>query len=600
MPKILADDNRPKWDNKIQYILSCIGFAVGLGNVWRFPYLCQAYGGGAFLIPYFIALVLVGIPLFHLELAIGQRLRKGSIGVWTAMSPYLGGIGYSSLMVSLLVSMYYNMILTWVLWYFMNSVQVPLPWSSCPLNDNRTGPVEECHESTAANYFWYRKTLNITTDITESGSLQWWLILCLATCWTVVYICTIRGIESTGKAIYVTATFPYVVLTIFLIYGFTLPGAIEGLFYLITPDLNILKNPRVWLDAATQIFFSLSLGFGGHIAYSSYNSPKNDCEVDAIIIAVVNSATSLYAAIPVFSVLGFKATMGYWNCLDRNIKDIINAFDLEEQSVTRGNYTIWVEALIRASPEKMADLALKNCDLHEFFDQSASGAGLAFMVFTEAVVQMPGSQAWALLFFIMLFTLGLSSMFGNIQSILTPLLEFPIVAKSMPKEAVSGIICLFCFLMGLCFTLRSGSYWLEVFDSYAGSLPLLIIAFFEVVGVAYVYGIKRFNDDVKWMIGRRPNFYWQVTWRFISPLLMLTVFVAYIVFQTQKQPGYGAWNPNYVGRFSSKRAESVSKLGLGHLCLIVNPTMDIHPYSSYLPSCKKQLEEEGEANATPL
>ncbi|EMP42574.1 Sodium-dependent neutral amino acid transporter B(0)AT3 [Chelonia mydas] len=98
------------------------------------------------------------------------------------------------------------------------------------------GHIEECHESTAVNYFWYRRTLNISSDITDSGNLQWWLVLCLAICWSIVYICTIRGIESTGKAIYVTAIFPYLVLTIFLIRGLTLPGATEGLVYLFTPN----------------------------------------------------------------------------------------------------------------------------------------------------------------------------------------------------------------------------------------------------------------------------------------------------------------------------------------------------------------------------
>uniref|UniRef100_A0A8C0GSG1 Transporter n=1 Tax=Chelonoidis abingdonii TaxID=106734 RepID=A0A8C0GSG1_CHEAB len=542
--EVLKEDDRPKWDNKFQYILSCVGFAVGLGNVWRFPYLCQIYGGGAFLIPYVIALIFEGIPLFHLELAIGQRLRKGSIGVWNTISPYFGGVGIGSLMVSFIVSLYYNTILAWVMWYFINSFQEPLPWSACPLNGNRTGYIEECHESTAVNYFWYRRALNIGSDITDSGNLQWWLVLCLAICWAIVYICTIRGIESTGKAIYVTAIFPYLVLTIFLIRGLALPGATEGLVYFFTPNMNILKNPRVWLDAATQIFFSLSLAFGGLIAFSSYNSPKNDCEKDAVTIAIVNSMTSLYASIPIFSILGFKATTRYWDCLDRNIIGIINEFDLPDQSIMRDNYTIWFGFLNTTHPKKITSLKLRSCDLQEFLD--ASGTGLAFIVFTEAIILMPGSQGWAVLFFIMLFCLGLSSMFGNIEGILTPLLELHVVSKSVPKEVLSGVLCLVSFVIALCFTLRSGSYWLEVFDSYAGSLPLLIIAFFEVTGVVYVYGIKRFSDDVKWMTGRQPNFYWQVSWRIISPLLMLTVFIAFVTLQTQKQPSYAAWNPKYV------------------------------------------------------
>uniref|UniRef100_G1T3U0 Transporter n=1 Tax=Oryctolagus cuniculus TaxID=9986 RepID=G1T3U0_RABIT len=193
------EDERPRWDNKLQYLLSCVGFAVGLGNIWRFPYLCQTHGGGAFLIPYFIALVFEGIPLFHIELAIGQRLRRGSVGVWTAISPYLGGVGLGCFTVSFLVSLYYNTILTWVLWYFLNSFQHPLPWSSCPLDGNRTGFVAECQGSSAVSYFWYRRTLNITADISDSGTVQWRLLVCLVTCWAMVYLCVIRGIETTGK-----------------------------------------------------------------------------------------------------------------------------------------------------------------------------------------------------------------------------------------------------------------------------------------------------------------------------------------------------------------------------------------------------------------
>ncbi|XP_062986073.1 sodium-dependent neutral amino acid transporter B(0)AT3-like [Elgaria multicarinata webbii] len=541
--RIIVDDERPKWDNKVQYLLSCIGFAVGFGNVWRFPYLCQTYGGGAFLIPYVIALFLEGIPIFHLELAIGQRLRKGSIGVWTQISPYLGGLGYASMTVAFLVSVYYNMILAWVMWYFANSFREPLPWSSCPQDVSKPELTEECFQSTASSFFWYRHTLNISPDITESGPLLWWLVLCLAICWIIVFICTVRGIKSTGKAIYVTATFPYLMLTIFLFNGLTLPGASEGLIYLFTPDVTILKNPYAWLDAATQIFYSLSLAFGGHITYASYNPQKNDCEKDAIVIAVVNSLTSMYASIPVFSVLGFKATMNYWDCLDSNIKDLMNEFNLGQKNFTRDNYAIWLESLKALSSQRVAALRLKKCDLQRFLDEGASGTGLAFITFTEAVIRIPGAQAWSILVFIMLFTLGLSSMFGLIQSILTCFTEFRIMSKYFPKEAVCGMICFASFLLGLCFTLRSGSYWLEVFDNYAAAIPLLIIAFFEVIGVVFIYGMKRFCDDVAWMTGRQPNLYWKASWQFISPVLMFTVFLACLA--VQKPPSYNAWNPNY-------------------------------------------------------
>uniref|UniRef100_A0A8C7T4R2 Transporter n=1 Tax=Oncorhynchus mykiss TaxID=8022 RepID=A0A8C7T4R2_ONCMY len=549
--KIIALDSggeeRPKWNNKAEYLLTCIGFAVGLGNVWRFPYLCQIYGGGAFLIPYLIALVFQGLPLLYLELAIGQRLRMGSIGVWNSISPYLGGVGVASMVVSFCVSLFYNTIVAWVLWYLFNSFQEPLPWSQCPLNHNNTGYVEECVESTPVNYFWYRQTLNITPNMETSGSLQWWMVVSLATAWSIVYICFIRGIETIGKAVYVTATFPYLVLTIFLVRALTLPGSSEGLIYLFTPDVSpILKNPQVWLDAATQIFFSLSVAFGGLISFSSYNSQKNNCERDAVLVGVINSATSIYASIPIFAILGFKAHTNYVTCLNGNILALTNEFDISDMNITVENYEQWFDSLNGTHPSRVSNLNLKTCDLQTFLDQSASGTGLAFIVFTEAVISMPGSQVWAVLFFIMLFSLGLSSMFGNLEGVLTPLHDLKLVPKWMPNELFTALICLVSFLVALIFTMGSGNYWLEIFNSYVGSVPLLIIAFFEIIAVAYIYGIGRFSDDLEFMTGHRPNIFWKVCWLVISPLMLIVVLVAYVAVQAQTHPTYPAWNPDYV------------------------------------------------------
>ncbi|XP_033836855.1 sodium-dependent neutral amino acid transporter B(0)AT3-like [Periophthalmus magnuspinnatus] len=539
-------EERPKWDNKVQYLLTCIGFAVGLGNVWRFPYLCQVYGGGAFLIPYAIALVFEGLPLLYLELAIGQRLRAGSVGVWTSISPYMGGLGVASLFVSFLVGLFYNMILAWILWYFFHSFQSPLPWTDCPLNSNHTGYIPACEDSTPVNYFWYRETLNISANIETSGGLQWWLVLCLASAWCLVYICFIRGIETIGKAIYVTVTFPYLVLTIFLIEALTLPGADDGLVYLFTPNWETLKNPQVWLDAATQIFFSLSLAFGGLIAFSSYNPQKNNCESDALIVGCVNSFTSLYASIPIFAILGFLANENYIDCQNSNILTLTNAFNIGDENITRQNYEEWFEHLNFSDPSKVESLQLKTCDLQTFLDQSASGTGLAFIVFTEAVIKMPGSQVWSVLFFVMLFMLGLSSMFGNLEGVLTPLLDLQVIPSWIPKELLTGLICLTSFGVGLIFTLGSGNYWLEIFNSYVGSLPLLIIAFFEIISVVYIYGIKRFIEDIEWMTGKRPNLFWRINWCVISPLMLLIVFLAYVFVESETTVTYQVWNPDYV------------------------------------------------------
>ncbi|XP_048848460.1 sodium-dependent neutral amino acid transporter B(0)AT1-like isoform X4 [Brienomyrus brachyistius] len=536
--------DRPKWDNKAQYMLTCVGFCVGLGNVWRFPYLCQSHGGGAFMIPFLILLVLEGIPLLHLEFAIGQRLRKGSVGVWTSIHPYLTGVGIASMFVSFLVGLYYNTIIAWVMWYFFNSFQEPLPWSQCPIYENRTGLVSECARSSPVDYFWYRETLNTSKVIEDSGGLQWWMILCLICAWTVLYVCCIRGIETTGKAVYVTSTLPYVVLTIFLVRGLTLKGSVDGIKFLFTPDVAELANPSTWLDAGAQVFYSFSLAFGGLISFSSYNSVHNNCEQDAVIISIINGLTSIYAATVIYSIIGFRATERFDDCLGGNILALMNTFDLPEGSITQSNYSEVLQYHNITSPDIIQSLNLKTCDLNTFLSEGVEGTGLAFIVFTEAITKMPVSPLWSILFFIMLFCLGLSSMFGNIEGVLVPLQDLKVIPKNWPKEAITGSICVVSCIIALIFVQRSGNYWLALFDNFAGSIPLLIIAFCEMVSVVYIYGIDRFNDDIRFMIGHKPNIFWQSTWRFISPLIMLVIFLFYFITKVSAELTYIVWNPD--------------------------------------------------------
>ncbi|XP_067857939.1 sodium- and chloride-dependent transporter XTRP3A-like isoform X3 [Heptranchias perlo] len=435
------DDARPSWDNPMQFMFACISFAVGLGNVWRFPYLCQMHGGGGFLIPYVIMLILEGLPLFYLELTLGQLMRKGSIGAWKAVNPYLVGVGAASLVISFLVSIYYNAIVSWSFWYLFNSFENPLPWANCPLNSNNTGFVEECVKSSSTEYFWYRKTLNVTPTIDDAGSFHWEMILCLILSWLVVYLCIIRGTESTGKVVYVTASFPYVVLLIYLIRGVTLHGAGNGLAYMFTPRIEHLMDPKSWIDAATQIFFSLGLGFGSLIAFASFNQRNNNCEKQAIIIAFINSLTSVFASVVTFSIYGFKATFNYESCLERMMLLLTNTFDLEEEAIRPDTLDEWKKFLNSTEPEMFAGISsqIEVCDLQSYLDTTAEGTGLSFIVFTEAIVNMPGpSQIWSILYFLMLLMLGIGSMLGNTAGVITPLNDMKIITKYIPREIMIG------------------------------------------------------------------------------------------------------------------------------------------------------------------
>ncbi|XP_041665109.1 sodium-dependent neutral amino acid transporter B(0)AT1-like [Cheilinus undulatus] len=535
---------RPKWDNKAQYILTCVGFCIGLGNVWRFPYLCQSHGGGAFLIPYLILLVLEGMPLLLMEFAIGQRLRKGSIGVWRAINPYLIGIGIGSMLVSFLIGLYYNTLIAWVLWYLFNSFQSPLPWTQCPLNENGTGFVPECQQSSTVDYFFYRVTLNSSASIADSGGIQWPMVLCLLAAWSVIAICCIRGINTSGKAVYVTAILPYIVLAIFLIRGLTLKGALSGIKFLFTPDVSELIKPTTWLDAGAQVFYSFGLAWGGLISFSSYNPVHNNCLKDAVILTVVTGLTSIYAATVTYTIIGFRATEKYDSCVNSNIMMLLNAFDLPEESITPNNYDPALHHLNSSYPDIILGLDIKPCNLHTLLSEGVEGTGLAFIVFTEAITKMPGSPAWSVLFFIMLFCLGLSTLFGNIEGVVVPLKDLKVYPKKWPHEALTGVTCVVSFLICLLFAQHSGFYWVTLFDNFAGSVPLLTIGFFEMIVVVYIYGIDRFNEDIKFMIGYKPSIFWQVSWRFISPVVVLVILVFYLVTQGQEELTYLVWDPS--------------------------------------------------------
>ena len=128
---------RQRWSSKAEFLITLVGYAVGLGNFWRFPYLCYKYGGGAFLVPYTIVLIVVGMPLFCLELGVGQKYQLGPLQLWGQIHPMLGGLGWASTAVTFFVALYYNVIVAWAFWYLGNSFQSPLPWA-----EERAGATE--------------------------------------------------------------------------------------------------------------------------------------------------------------------------------------------------------------------------------------------------------------------------------------------------------------------------------------------------------------------------------------------------------------------------------------------------------------------------
>ncbi|XP_076776226.1 sodium-dependent neutral amino acid transporter B(0)AT2 [Arvicanthis niloticus] len=546
-----VDDERPAWNSKLQYILAQVGFSVGLGNVWRFPYLCQKNGGGAYLLPYLILLLVIGIPLFFLELSVGQRIRRGSIGVWNYISPKLGGIGFASCVVCYFVALYYNVIIGWTLFYFSQSFQQPLPWDQCPLvkNASHTYIEPECEKSSATTYYWYREALDITSSISESGGLNWKMTVCLLAAWVMVCLAMIKGIQSSGKIMYFSSLFPYVVLICFLIRSLLLNGSIDGIRHMFTPKLEMMLEPKVWREAATQVFFALGLGFGGVIAFSSYNKRDNNCHFDAVLVSFINFFTSVLATLVVFAVLGFKANIVNEKCISQNSEMILKLLKMGNISwdviphhinlsaVTAEDYRLVYDIIQKVKEEEFGFLHLNACQIEDELNKAVQGTGLAFIAFTEAMTHFPASPFWSVMFFLMLINLGLGSMFGTIEGIITPIVD----TFKVRKEILTVICCLLAFCIGLMFVQRSGNYFVTMFDDYSATLPLLIVVILENIAVSFVYGIDKFLEDLTDMLGFAPSKYYYYMWKYISPLMLLTLLIASIVNMGLSPPGYNAW-----------------------------------------------------------
>ncbi|XP_017494738.1 PREDICTED: sodium-dependent nutrient amino acid transporter 1-like, partial [Rhagoletis zephyria] len=308
-------EHRGKWTNGIEFLLSCVSMSVGLGNVWRFPYIAYQNGGGAFLIPYLLLLFLVGRPIYYLELIVGQFSGRGPIKMWKCV-PALKGVGFAQLISVSYVAIFYNYLMGVSLFYFFASFASKLPWTVC--NENWI-PAEYsgyCTEnSTATNFqnqtwaelYYKREVLNESRGLWDVNSVSWKLVLCLLGAWTLVYLSIVKGVTSLGKVAYFTAIFPYVVLVALLVVSLFQEGALAGIAFFFTPQFEKLLDPIVWYRAVEQSFFSLAVCFGSLVMYSSYNDFNNNVSRDCIIISLLDTFTSLLAGCVIFAVLGNMA-----------------------------------------------------------------------------------------------------------------------------------------------------------------------------------------------------------------------------------------------------------------------------------------------------
>ncbi|XP_060080136.1 sodium- and chloride-dependent glycine transporter 2-like [Ylistrum balloti] len=528
---VLAQASQLKWSSRKEFIISLLGYSLGLTDIWRVPYLTYRNGGGAFLIPYIFFMLVCGIPLYFLEIMTSQFSGKGTWRVWD-FCPLFRGFGIAFLIINWIVAAYTMLHKPWIIEYIIASFSAKLPWTSCD-NAWNTPACVHSGQSLASNItvnatynlttymsvnssspepgmfgdnvtilipmssveeFWNYKVLDISSGLDDIGRLNWKYLLYLLGCHVIIWLSLVRSIQSIGKMMYVTAIAPVVLTIVIWIRALTLEGSTTGMAYFITPDFERLTHSEVWIEAAFMAFYTLGPAWGGLAMYGSHNKFTDNCFRDAIISTVMTVCYGLLNGLVIFSVIGV----------------------LSHESNVPINKVI-----------------------------TSGGFSLGFVAYPQAITYFPLPQIWAVLFFIVLLLPGLDCQTTLMEPVLCVLEEnFPTTIGRRRIPLLTGLT-IFTFICGIPLATQAGVYMFQLIDWYTATWSVLLIAVTESILFAWVYGGDRLSRDAMLMLGRPLPVFVRIATAFVMPII-LTFLVVVSIFK-YKPPTYGTYEyPDYA------------------------------------------------------
>ncbi|NLP30599.1 MAG: sodium-dependent transporter [Clostridiales bacterium] len=455
---------RQSWNTKLGFLLAAIGSAVGLGNIWRFPYTAATNGGGAFLVPYFFAIITAGIPILILEYTIGKTYRGGAPVALARINKKFEWLGWFQVMVAFIIAVYYLAIIVWVVSYIGYSFG--LTWGADPTS-------------------FFLEYLGVTSSALELGGIQLNLIVPFIIVWVITAIILYRGI-SAGIELACKICLPILlILTIVLVIrGITLPGAIDGLNYLFTPNWSAITDSSVWTAAYGQVFFSLSIAFAIMISYSSYLPKKTDVVNSAFITATANHGFELLAGIAVFSVLGYMAYI---------------------QGVS--------------------------------VDQvSAGGVGLAFMVFPEAINAMPAFKSLiGICFFGALFTAGITSLISILQAVITGISD----KFDVPHKKSTTIVLIPAFVISILFITGAGLNILDIVDAFINNIGVAGAGLIEVILIGWFFNLEKIREEANQFSNFSIGRWWIYSLKIVTVVVLGVMVISNAISYVRE--GYGGY-----------------------------------------------------------
>ncbi len=466
-------EQRSLWGSKLGFILAAVGSAVGLGNIWRFGYMAYENGGGAFLVPYTIALFVVGIPLMILEYALGHREKASPPLIYTRISKKIEGFGWwMPVAVFWGINLFYSAIISWCINYLFLSFD--LQWGS----------------DTEA--FFFNDFLNYSGSPFKLGGIQVPILIGSFFTWFICWLISFKEINhGIEKASMIFMPFLFILTFVLIWWSLQLDGAWDAVkkYYLSADwskiDITTLAGRKVWIAAFGQIFFSLSIGFGIMISYASYLPKKTDIIGNAFITCIINCVYSFFMGFAIFGTIGFMA----------NSKGIA------------------------------------------FSEAINGGPGLAFIVYPEAINQLPvGNAIFGVCFFLVLIVAGISSMVSLTEAFICSIRDkFPVSRKK-----IATITCSLGFLGSILFCTNAGLAILDIIDHFINNYMLVFSGLFECVLVGWYFKTKVFAHHVKECSDRKlwPIWGWLV--QYIIPVILLLILGSAIY--TDLHTAYGGYS----------------------------------------------------------
>jgi NSS family neurotransmitter:Na+ symporter len=469
--------HRPIWKSHIGFLLAAIGSAIGLGNIWRFPYLCYKNGGGAFLIPYFIALFIVGIPLMVLEIGLGHKMRGSAPASFASISKRWEWLGWwQVIFVMFGIVLYYSVVISWCVNFFFLSFN--FGWGEDP------------------NTFFFQNFLMVSNGPFAIGDLRTPIIFSLLLVWffnwLIVFSGVQKGLERANK---ILMPLLLILTAIIVLWSIGLPGASGGLLVYLRPDFSRLREIGVWMDAFSQIFFTLSLGFGIMIAYASYLPRKSQIVKDSFKISVVNCLFSLFAGVGVFSILGYMA-----------------------HTTSQG--------------------------LQEVVSQSI---GLAFVAYPKAISILPYfPHLFGLMFFGILVIAGISSAISILEAFTAAIID----KFHYSRKIVISVLSLLGFIGGAVFATQAGLYWLDIVDHFLTQYGLVLGAIFECIILGWFYKTKVLREHINhYSMWNLKKWWWDASIRFVTPLVLIVLLISSLIKEfSQPYEGYSWLAIVLIGR----------------------------------------------------